>query len=118
MSDDSHICRRSYYRLRYPLSNRPNLYLSGEGNRAYQVTELSERGLRLHDPSNSSTLRVGHHLRATIHLPDSRIEVAAVVGRRDHDEVVLVEVEGISFGLIFEEQRRLATRFLATVDDD
>jgi hypothetical protein len=109
-------CRRNYYRLRYPLSHRPKLCLAGT-DREYEVTELSERGLRLRCATYSASFQLGKRVTATIMLPQHDVEVSGMVARRDFDEVVVVNVDGVSFRLIMAEQRRLASTFLAAIDN-
>lgn len=109
-------CRRNYYRLRYPLIHRPQAEISG-CHRSYEVTELSERGFRLRCTSEIDDLQPGQGLTSTIFFPTEALEVSGVVARRHRDEVVIVEVEGVSFGLIMDEQRRLAALFLSAVDN-
>ena len=110
-NDANGACRREYFRLRYPITRRPTLIFS---RRSYQVTELSEKGLRFHDSKLRPRFAVEmgtNVIQATLVLATTTIEVSGVPARRDRDEVVLVDVAGITFQNILEEQRRLASKF-------
>lgn len=102
-------CRREYYRLRYPVRNRPTLSLS---NQTYHVAEISERGLRFCRRISGDEFEVGKMLVGKLSLSATNLEIRGRVKRRDGDEIVVVDVEGISFGCVLDEQRRIAGAYL------
>ena len=112
--ESNHACRREYYRLRYPIRNRPVLHLSGI---KFDVTEISERGFRFccHD---AAVFQRGCQLVGMLVLATHTVEVRGSMARREGQEVVVVEVEGISFKCVLDEQRRVAGHFLAPPNSD
>lgn len=99
-------CRREFFRLRYPLSSRPTLLIR---SRTFLVAELSEKGLRLADQRGGPQFAVepGQQISGRINLPSGDVEITGKVLRRDRQEVIVADVEGISFQKLLEEQRRL-----------
>jgi len=99
---------REYYRIPYPLSARPELFIAGQ---AYPVIDLSEGGLRYHlgeapEPDLNSTVKGV--------IKFKRGEAAGVRGRviRVQDSHVALALEvSLPFKIILDEQRYLRDNF-------
>jgi len=101
--------RRSCYRVRYPAEARPRLILE---NRAFEVTELCEGGMRfLH--RNRIPTEVGDFIAGEVRFKDgSRTEVCGKIRRGDGpSEAVVTDLEGIPMQTLISEQRYLAKKF-------
>lgn len=87
------------------------------GDSEYLVPEISEGGLRIRQcleigESPSFEFRVGDEITGTIMFDEGEILcIAGVIYRRDRNEYVVAPLEGISFKLIVQEQRRVLNRF-------
>jgi hypothetical protein len=102
VADDSNS--RSFYRLRYPVPERPKLLVGGE---TYIVTELSEGGMRIEAKA------IEKAIDGTLLLKDgTKLKVKGIFGRTVEREMVIVELTGVSFGVLMNEQRRLLKRYL------
>ena len=59
-----------------------------------------------------ATLPLGKSVSAELMLHDgSRLTIQGTVRRRDGEEWVIVDLEGISFARMLEEQRRLVKKY-------
>jgi hypothetical protein len=100
---------RSYYRIVFPLAERPLLILEG---RQYTVVDCSEHGLRfLRTPA--LPLEVGTVLHGVIRF--QRGAEAAVEGEvvrlQDAHAAVHLNITPIPMAMIFDEQRYLRSRY-------
>ena len=96
--------RRDYYRLRYPIGHRPQVWID---ELQYELIELSERGTRLHD--RNATLQAGQVVTGAISFSDGEtVPFEGPVMRREKDEVVIGIEIGISTRRVVEEQRLIA----------
>lgn len=100
--------KRQYYRLRYP--TYAALTLSTPlGDLA--VVEISERGLRI-EVGEDCPLRVGDQVCGAIHLHSGgRLSVEGRAGRLDGSEMVILDIEGITFGSMIEEQQFMVQNY-------
>ena len=114
MSNDdpllSAACRREYYRLRYPSAHRPRIFLQTQ---EFIVTELSEKGIRFRAKLHGDKVpfSLTSEIEGTLVLATATIHVTGVIGRRDGDELIVLDVTGVSFQRMLEEQRHLARVF-------
>ena len=101
MSKDNE--QRDHFRIRYPWGTNPTLRVAGE---ARIVTELSEGGVRV--VGVPDTAASGEVVSGSLELCcGERYEVTAVVGRREDEECVLVQLTGVSFATVMREQQHL-----------
>ncbi|MCA9212276.1 MAG: PilZ domain-containing protein [Planctomycetales bacterium] len=100
-------CRRDYYRLRYPVAQRPRIFIQ---THEYVITELSEKGLRFRTRYYGDNLpfKMGEEVEGTLVLATATLHVGGTIGRQDDDETVMLDVAGVSFHRMLEEQRHLA----------
>lgn len=95
--------QRSYFRVHYPVGVRPVVDLAGE---RFEVTELSEGGLRLLREGGS--LSLGHPVSGTLRLRcGESLSISGEVGRVEGDECVVLGLTGVSFGSVMREQQHL-----------
>ncbi|MCA9264291.1 MAG: PilZ domain-containing protein [Planctomycetales bacterium] len=100
--------QRRFFRLAYPLSDRPQLLLDG---RNYEVSEISERGLRIYC-TQTSKFEVGQCVEGVIIFHDGEsAKISGTVGRLSDIEVVVVRVEGVTFARMVDEQRHLINKY-------
>ena len=99
--------QRNHYRIQYPAGAKPLLETEGLQLR---VTELSEGGVRVLELAPD--LAAGTAVAGTLALCNGeRHDVTSVVGRREGEETVLVQLAGVSFGAVMREQQHLVTHF-------
>ena len=101
--------RRRFYRLRLPTVERLSAQVNGQ---PFWVLELSEGGLRVvpADPQNMPDLT--DDVDIEISLPCGEpLRVKGRVARRDGKEVVVVDLRGVSFAEMLEQQRRLINKY-------
>jgi len=98
--------RRAYFRLRYPVNDRPVANL--HGNR-HNVTEISEFGLRV-TTTTMRPLEPGEPVKVSLTFSDNQtLELQSEVYRLDGGEVVLIMKEypgGIPGTRVTKEQMR------------
>ncbi len=93
--------RRQHYRIEYPLQARPRLDI---GTRAYQVLDVSERGLRLVWESGS-TPSVGWKFHGVLTLANGdRIKVDGHVLRVEAEQISIQLSSGVPLSRIMSEQ--------------
>jgi hypothetical protein len=108
------VNRRDYYRIHFPVEERPRMLLDSQGavRLVCEVLECSERGLRFLSPTR--WLRgSGAAVSGTIVFGGgTEVHVSGSVIRVQGDEVaVLLGREGIPLAVVLEEQRRLRGRY-------
>jgi hypothetical protein len=102
-------CQRAHYRLAYPVLERPRLLLEDAG---VEVVDCSEMGLRFRIGDHPMP-GLGAHVQGTLvfRLGETE-EVEGVVVRFQAGEVALhLTGRGVPFSRIWEEQRRLRSRY-------
>ena len=100
--------RRAFFRLRYPIFERPRLYIYRQ---EYETCEMSEYGVRLSGPG-VATMPIGMPVEALLTFRDGEtLMIAGKVLRIDHGEVVLVLTIPIPGQRIMKEQRYLLSRY-------
>jgi hypothetical protein len=102
-----HPFDRAYYRVVYPLRQRPTLIV---GSTAHSVVDLCEQGIR-YLFADSSVPRVGDELRGRLVLPSGvELEIAGKVIRVTPPDAAANLTKGIPFGVMMEEQLYLQQR--------
>jgi hypothetical protein len=100
--------RRQFFRLRYPIDERPIIELDGE---SYPVCEISEEGARLLFRS-TDPVSFGETLTGTIHFSDSEdVEVEGIPLRQHGCEVALKLTKGLSLERMTDEQLHLLDKY-------
>lgn len=100
--------QRSFFRLSFPLHERPKLSISGEN---YLVLELSEEGCRF-QRQRSSSFEVGHAITGTLTFSSGKQEqVAGTIVRVYRNVYVSQFSKRISFHPMMELQQDLARRY-------
>ncbi len=100
--------KRAYYRLYYPVHDRPVWEING---REYEVMEISERGARLRFGEGLPE-RLEDPVSGMIHFSDgAEVEVVGNVLRKIPSGVVVQLSKGISFRRMLVEQVHLKERY-------
>lgn len=100
---------RSYYRVEYPLAERPHFLMS---DRILQVLDCSEVGFR-YDISGYPAPTVGERIAGRIRFRRGRqfpVE-GRVVRVREREVVVMLDEVRIPLATIYDEQRYLRSRY-------
>jgi hypothetical protein len=106
MIDELPTERRRYYRIRYPLKERPKLKV---GKSLHGVIELSEGGLKIEAARLSQPEGT---VSGLLLLADARyLPVRGRIMSRDLEEIVLCDLEGLPLAIVIEEQRRLIRKY-------
>lgn len=106
---------RRFFRVHYPLRDRPVLQGGGEGAEtgAFTVLDVSEEGVRFR-AADTAVFQVGDSFQGVIELAAgwiARIEGTVVRVDRLNGEVALTLTEGIPYAHIVEEQRFLHAKY-------
>jgi hypothetical protein len=105
---ETSINKREFYRLRYPIMDRPKLELNGQ---QFEVTEIAERSLQFVRIVNL-TLPLGQEVSGTVTFHDRQtVNIVGKFGRIRHNEGVVVELEGVDLSRMFKEQFYLNAKF-------
>lgn len=107
---------RAFYRVEYPIQERPELHLEGEDSAVLRVFDVSEHGLRF-APDPSLTIDLGDVLKGTIRFgrrAEQEVQ-GEVVWIRDRAAALRLRVP-IPFGTILDEQRYLRSRYRNLLD--
>ena len=100
--------RRRYYRLEYPIAERPTVRYKG---RDYRVSEVSEGGVKILLDRNC-VVQAGQIFAGVIRFKDGGIiPVVGVVLRLDKREMVVKLTIGISFNRMLSEQVRIRNKY-------
>lgn len=105
----SYPFQREYYRILYPLQERPRLLLQEE---AYEVIDCSERGLRYFVPKGPLP-----EIGATVHgqlrfRRGAALNIQGAVVRIQDDEVAIhFPTAQIPLSILFDEQRYLRINY-------
>lgn len=99
--------KRQFFRIEYPIDERPSLIV---GDDTYEVLDTSERGMRL-APIHAQAVPAA--LKGILRFRDgSECQVAGSVARQAPDGSLVVKLTlGISLAQIMKEQRRLIQRY-------
>ena len=101
--------KRQYYRLTYPLAERPRLALRGH---FFLVIDLSEGGAMIARGRSGNPV-VGEEVQGTLTFPDGEQEqVAGTVLRSNEISFAITFQKGVSMRRMMMEQRRVFTRYL------
>ena len=101
--------KRQYFRLRLP-GDAALIFSSNWGE--YQVTEISERGMRIVCEDGACPLALEQHVAGTLELHDGTVlHVSGIAGRRDSQELIIWELEGFPFSAMMDEQRYMAKEY-------
>ncbi len=100
--------KRQYYRLRYPTYAALTLSTPlGD----LSVVEISERGLRIVVEENCP-VRLGDQICGAMQLHNGdRLSIEGRAGRLDEDEMVILDIEGITFASMIEEQQFMVQNY-------
>jgi len=95
--------RRAYFRLKFPDGNEPILYIEGL---PYRVVDLSEQGIRVHNPLNR---RFPEDIFISfLHFRErTPIKLVGRTIRADKDTTAIQLVIGVPYQVILEQQKRL-----------
>ncbi len=100
---------RSYYRIQYPVADRPRLLIDGVG---HEVLDCSESGVRFRCVPGQPA-RYGQEIRGVVQFRrGTEIRVEGQIVRIDGEFAALHFTSvGIPFGIILAEQRDLLRRY-------
>lgn len=98
--------RREYFRLPYPPGAGPVLEVAGA---RYEVTELSEGGLRLAPVAGSPA--AGARVTGVLYFADGATALVAGTAKAAAGAVVVVLSRGIELSRMLAEQRRILLAF-------
>jgi hypothetical protein len=100
--------RRNYFRLKYPVAERPAVRYKG---RDYRVSEISEKGIKiLRD--KEFTVQAGQYFAGVVRFIDGgTVPIVGAVLRFDDQEVVVALTKGISLGRMTAEQRHIRQKY-------
>ncbi len=107
------INNREFYRLRYPLMDRPKLEMNGQ---KFEITEIAERSLQFARAENLR-FQIGTKVSGLVTFHDRQtIEIFGKFGPIRRNEGVIVELEGVDLTRMFKEQFYLHAKFVQVVD--
>ncbi|MEQ1906301.1 MAG: hypothetical protein ABL888_19110 [Pirellulaceae bacterium] len=105
---ETSINHREFYRLRYPIMDRPKLELNGQ---QFEVTEIAERSLQFARVVNL-IFQIGQEISGTVTFHDGQtVNIVGKLGRIRRNEGVIVELEGVDLARMFKEQFYLNAKF-------
>jgi hypothetical protein len=103
--------QRAYYRVVYPLRERPALV---RGPARFEVIECSESGLRYARTADEVLPKVGDVIDGVVHFGSrEEVHVSGIVARLDeHSVAVQFRGASISFATILAEQKFLRQHYI------
>ena len=103
---------RAYYRLVYPMTLRPRLWI---GTLNYEVVDLSEQGIRfIHAGPDGPG--VGTDLIGRLRLPTGAVlDIEGTVVWVSLPSVALTLSKGVPFGVMIDQQRYISQRKFASI---
>jgi hypothetical protein len=108
MAGNTDSNRRGYFRMKYPVAERPVVRYKG---RDCRVSEISERGIKILRGLECSA-RPGQHFAGVVRFRDGEaVSIVGVVLRFDDEEMVVELTRGISLGRMTSEQRRIRKKY-------
>ena len=107
--------QRKYYRLKYPVAERPIIRSGGD---EYAVAEISEGGARIL-VAGAGPFEAGQPFEGTILFADGEeVEIRGLVLRYEDDEIAVRLSIGVSFKRMVSEQAQLKQRLTWVFDSD
>ena len=109
--------KRGYYRIEYPIGDRPLVVADDHG---LEIIDCSESGLRYALPDTKPRPEVGSDFAGSIRFREAteNVEVIGVVARVYGPSVaVRFTAKTIPFSVILAEQRRLRRQYLTHLQD-
>jgi hypothetical protein len=107
---------RAYYRVEYPIQERPELTLDLAPDKGMAVFDISESGIRF-APRDDVDLSVGDEVTASLTFRGrSTVEVEGEVVWVQRRSAGLRLSKVIPFGTILDEQRYLKSRYRNLLD--
>ena len=102
---------RAFYRVEYPIQERPDLTLEGHPDKPMSVFDVSEHGIRF-APRPDVELDVGDRVEGRLAFRGrATIDVAGEVVWAQNRSAALRLDRTIPFGTILDEQRYLRSRY-------
>jgi len=100
--------RRRYYRIKYPLIERPVITVD---KKEYKVIDISEGGVKFFSPVK--TFNIGEYINGSIKFHDGEVlEVEGHVLRLQNKRVIILLDRGITLQRILKEQRFLIKKYV------
>jgi hypothetical protein len=95
--------QRDYFRIPYPVTERPRLVI---GVDEFQIVDLSESGARI--ALDSEPPAAVESFPATVQFKDgTTVKVVAAIQRQEQGELVLRFADNLPYAIIAAQQRRL-----------
>ncbi|MEQ8171544.1 MAG: PilZ domain-containing protein [Candidatus Eremiobacterota bacterium] len=99
--------RRRFYRIKYPLIERPKIILD---NKSYQVIDISEGGIKFFSPV--TIFKINQYIKGTITFHDGEVlEVEGHVLRLQNKRIIILLDIKIPLQRILKEQRFLIKKY-------
>lgn len=100
--------KREFYRVRYPVSERPVLRLEG---RTYEVIDISEKGIKFFC-KQPWVFKVELEVQFTVNFRgDEQLELEGKVLRIDGSVIIISLSEGVPLARIVQEQRYIRAKY-------
>lgn len=100
--------KRKFYRLKYPKRARPFVNL---GDETFQVTEVSEGGIRM-VANNFTSMYRGLSVKGVLNLLDEdSVSIEGAVLRFEGDEVIIQLKKGPTFKIMVDQQRHIKNKY-------
>ncbi len=100
--------KREHYRVRYPISCRPNLAIL---NSVYEIIDLSEHGIRFFG-NDVSRFHSDMEIDGIIKFDDGiSLSIKGKIIRIDKNNAIMFLMESIPFGRIVAEQRFIKVKY-------
>ena len=113
MNQPSESDQRKYYRLKYPVAERP---VVRSENCEYEIAEISEGGARI-VVAGQGPFEAGQPFSGTILFADGEeVDVRGIILRQESDEIAVRLSIGISFKRMVTEQAQLKQRLTWVFD--
>jgi hypothetical protein len=101
--------RRESHRIRYPIPERPALFL--QGKKAYIVLDVSARGLR-YIFSEAFPVRLYDPIKGILRFRrGAQVNIEGTVVRADDQEIALYLHKEIPFNILLAEQQHLRKHY-------
>lgn len=115
MDQPSESDQRKYFRLKYPVAERP---IVRSEDSEYEIAEISEGGARV-IVAGQGSFDAGQPFSGTILFADGEeVDIRGIVLRCEGDEVAVRLSIGISFKRMVSEQAQLKQRLTWVFDSD
>ena len=101
--------RREFHRIRYPIPERPSLFL--QGKKAYIILDVSGRGLR-YAVREAFMPRLYDPIKGILHFRrGAPVNIEGTVVRADDQEIALYLHQEIPFNILLAEQQYLRKHY-------